>query len=566
MARKPDFDLAAELAKPSFTPGQKDAPALVELVVGGEEPASDRAAMALTVLGENGRRAVDMRLGGAPQSAGERPRPDEDDLELSAAAIARLVAALGLFARRGDVVARASLLERLRDPAPQVRRAAVHALGKLGGDDARTALVARWDATDTTPDERRALAEALGKVGGEAALSRLRALEPGGDAELARRRDRALLMADRDAKRDDESSVRVDVAPTWALDVRLRCRAGLAQLLREELMTLGIKATVPRDDSADIVLDKPWNTLFASRLWVSAAIRIPLASNSKPNANKSKAGANKSKAGEAASDDPQAIIDVLTSERVRGLLRAWTRGPIRWRLGFAEGKQRSVIWRVAKEVTAQAPELVNDPTQTTWDIRVDDDGHGRRILEISPKRFDDPRFAWRVAEVPAASHPTVAAALAFVAADGERGHVRVWDPFCGSGAELVERTLRGGVKSLVGTDLDDAALEAARKNLDAAKLTAELVKADARTHGPGSVELIITNPPLGSRVQVDAGKLLVDALPNFVKRLAPGSRLVWITPQTKRTTPVATQLGLRLAKSYAVDLGGVRGHLERWDR
>jgi 23S rRNA G2445 N2-methylase RlmL len=261
-----------------------------------------------------------------------------------------------------------------------------------------------------------------------------------------------------------------------------------------------------------------------------------------------------------------AIVGVLASDRVRELLRAWTAGPIRWRLGVAGGKQRSLVWRVAKEVAARAPELVNDPTQTSWDVNVVEEGT-ERALEIAPRRFDDPRFAWRVAEVPAASHPSVAAALAYVAADELRARsVRVWDPFCGSGAELIERSLRGGVSELVGTDLDEKALDAARKNLDAANLTAVLAKSDARTHDPGSVDLIITNPPLGSRVQVDAGKLLVDALPNFVKRLALGGRLVWITPQTKKTTPVATQLGLRLAKSYPVDLGGVRGHLERWDR
>ncbi|HTL35941.1 MAG TPA: hypothetical protein VL326_22580, partial [Kofleriaceae bacterium] len=140
MARKPDFDLVSELAKPSFTPGQKDARALVELVVGGEEPASDRAAIALTVLGEAGRRAIDARLDGGSEArggetrGGERPRLDEDDLELSAAATARLVTALGLFARRGDSAARTAVIARLGDPTAQVRRAAIHALGKLGGD------------------------------------------------------------------------------------------------------------------------------------------------------------------------------------------------------------------------------------------------------------------------------------------------------------------------------------------------------------------------------------------------------------------------------------------------
>jgi tRNA G10 N-methylase Trm11 len=80
------------------------------------------------------------------------------------------------------------------------------------------------------------------------------------------------------------------------------------------------------------------------------------------------------------------------------------------------------------------------------------------------------------------------------------------------------------------------------------------------------VDLIITNPPLGSRVQIDAAALLVSALPNLARALAPGGRLVWITPSPRKTTPVAEQLGLARVRAFTVDLGGVRGQLERWNR
>jgi 23S rRNA G2445 N2-methylase RlmL len=251
----------------------------------------------------------------------------------------------------------------------------------------------------------------------------------------------------------------------------------------------------------------------------------------------------------------------VTAAPLRALLAAWTRGPIRWRLGFAKGHKRAIVWQVARDVTAAAPELLNDPTSTTWDILVDDEAG---TLELVPKKLEDPRFAWRVAEVPAASHPTVAAALAWVAE--ARAGDRVWDPFCGAGAELVERARRGPVRSLHGSDTAPEALAAARQNADAAGVALELVQGDARTYAPGPVDLIITNPPLGSRVQLDAAALLVAALPNLARQLAPRGRLVWITPAHRKTTPVAEQLGLRLAVSIAVDLGGVRGQLERWER
>jgi 16S rRNA G966 N2-methylase RsmD len=525
VARPAIFDLAKALAKPSFTPGRSDAPALVELIVAGDEPTATRAAPALAGLGEIGRAALAARFAGADDGAK-----------------ARLIAVLGLLARAGDGDARAQVIARTGDPATRVRRAAAVALGKLGGDDARRALLARWDAGDAAPDERRALAEALGKVGGDEALARLKALGASNDAELMRRRDRAVLMADRTARRDVVSVIAIDVAPPVPITLQLGCRPGLGALLGEELAALGIAAHPIGDRGAELRLDQPLASLFAARLWATAAIPIPLVP---------------APAGELAA----AITRTIASPAMLALLHAWTRGPIRWRLGFSHGHKRAIVWRVARDVTAAVPALINDPTATTWDILVDDDA---RTLTLVPRRLEDPRFAYRVADVPAGSHPTVAAALAWL---GEaRAADRVWDPFCGSGVELVERARRGPARALVGTDLDGGALEAARQNLEAAGVHAELAVADARTHAPGPIDLILTNPPLGSRIQLDAVALLVAALPNFAHALAPRGRLVWITPSPRRTSPVAEQLGLARTRSFSVDLGGVRGQLERWDR
>ena len=535
MARPANFDLAAALARPGFTPGARDAPALVELVIAGDDPASARAATALAGLGDGGRAAIDDRLDGADDGAK-----------------ARLVRALGLLARAGDAGARAALLARTTDPAPRVRRAAAVALGKLGGDDARRALIARWDAGDAAPDERRALAEALGKLGGDDAIARLHGLEAGEDAELARLRDRAVLMAERTAGRTVVSRIRDDVAPPAPIAVRLGCRPALGGLLCEELAALGLAARPVADRGAELELTGPPAALFAARLWATLAIPFPLA---------------------AGDDLAAAVARTIAAPEVLGVLRAWTDGPIRWRLGFAHGHKRAVVWRAAQAVAAAVPDLVNDPTATTWDAIVDD---AARTLALVPRRLDDPRFAYRVADVPAASHPSVAAALAWL---GEaRPGDRVWDPFCGSGVELVERARRGPLRSLLGTDTDAAALDAARTNLATAGVAAALAVADARDHAPadpaspgspaapGSIDLIITNPPLGSRVQLDAAALLVAALPNLARALAPRGRLVWITPAPRRTTPIAEQLGLARGRSFPVDLGGVRGTLERWDR
>jgi tRNA G10 N-methylase Trm11 len=168
--------------------------------------------------------------------------------------------------------------------------------------------------------------------------------------------------------------------------------------------------------------------------------------------------------------------------------------------------------------------------------------------------------------VPAASHPTLAAALARVA--GVRDDDVVWDPFVGSGAELVERGRLGPFRRLVGTDLDPRALDAARANLEAAGVLdrAELTVADAVVHRPAATTLIITNPPLGRRLRGDAPALLERFIGHAATVLVPGGRLVWVTPVPGRTAHAARVAGLRAGDGITVDLGGFDGRLETWTR
>jgi 16S rRNA G966 N2-methylase RsmD len=617
MTRTADFNLAVELARPGFTPARTDAPALADIVADGAEAISARAMPALAGLGAAGTAAILARLESAipddaaiarlVQALGLCARAGDAGaratlLTLTGDPRVRVrraaIVALGKLAsativelrsgedrrvgaRRGEDGApivelregetRRTRAQRRADAAASVGLAAVPGVAVPGQeqvddkggdqvqvavkdqdqdedqdddlDDVRAVLLARWDAGEHPPDERRVLAEALGKVGGDEARARLAAIDPGGDKELARLRDRALLMVDRTAKRAEDSAIATDVAPPKSLRVRLGCRPELGKLLKAELQSLNVGPSFVREKYAaewvEVFLTTPWSTLHRSRLWDKAAIMYPLD-------------------GVVAVED--AIVRALTSPDVLALLRAWTKGPIRWRLGMVEGHQRALVWKVAQQVTEKAPDLVNDPSATTWDVVVDPD---ERMLSLIPRRAEDPRFSYRVAEVPAASTGAVAAALVWAAEprDGDR----VWDPFVGSGVELVERARRGGC-TLIGTDIDAEALAAAKANLAAADVTATLAIGDARTHAPGPVDFIITNPPLGSRVHVDAGALLVEALPNLVRALAPGGRIVWITPASRKTTPAATELGLTCALSTMVDLGGVRGRLERWNK
>lgn len=516
--------IAPALDDPGFVPGAAHFDALFALLA---QASRDDAPRIERVLVRAGARAVDAVLAELPRT--------------TPAGRARLVSVLG---RLADARARDALRAALRDPDPLVVRRAATALGKLPNDPATEAeLRAAWPAADVTL--RRALAEALGKVGGLAAVALLEA-ETTTDPELARLVKKALLLLERRASRGSASRIRSNAALGATLSVVAECRAGLAELLASELGALG----TPRARSASLV-ELPFagrlDELFVARTALGFGVRVPLA-----------------RVNDA--ELPGAIAGALVSEAARRALAAWTDGTVRYRMSFSEGgHQRALVFRVVEAVRSRAPELVNDSRAASWELVVVRQA-AEPYLVLAPLAFDDPRFAYRQREVRAASHPTVAAALARAA--GARPDDVVWDPFVGSGLELVERAKLGAYRALLGSDLAPDALEAARENLAAAGVQAELRTGDATELRPEGVSLVLTNPPMGRRLVRDRslGLLLETFVTHAARVLVRGGRLVWLSPLPERTRRVAHEVGLRGGPGVLVDMGGFEAELQRFQK
>ena len=197
------------------------------------------------------------------------------------------------------------------------------------------------------------------------------------------------------------------------------------------------------------------------------------------------------------------------------------------------------------------------------------EGNGISV-ELRPKLTPDPRFIYREHDIRAASHPPLAACMARLGAKG-RSEI-VWDPFCGSGLELIERGLLGGVQKAYGTDLNPEAISFCRVNFDAAKLKdvqLKLACCDFREYskleglGPKTVTLIITNPPMGRRIRVPSLRGLIrDLFEVAAVVLKPGGRLIFPNPLHIEPQDVS----LRLKYRRVVDLGGFNCRLEMYDK
>lgn len=445
----------------------------------------------------------------------------------------------------------------LSDSWEKVRRYARNALTKLGAGEAEEQLLLQSWPLASSPRENQDIADTLAKIGGRATLDKLEREELSREYSLLYQKLSARLVR---TQENDGIAWDRSVAPPAGCSIRLYCRRGLEEMVRQELAEreeLCWKFRLVRQQSG----------------WVEI---IPLRSFSLRNLQAFRTcqyfsfllGRVEMAAGDVAAE---ALAQALVSPKVRTLWNAFAEGGKRYRLEMAgRGKARSLVLAVADLAHRAWPELINDSRGAPWSVDVIPRLRGL-TLELRPLASPDPRFTYRQDDVPASSHPPLAAALARLAGpwDGEVA----WDPFCGSGQELIERTLLGGVSKAMGCDRSSLAIEVARKNFAAAfpqeNHLCEFATGDFRdlparlSWPPASLSLILTNPPMGRRAPVgNLFRLVQDLLELSARYLVPGGRLILVNPLEE--APIVP--GLRLSYRRKIDLGGFWGYLEKWVR
>ncbi|HEX3717173.1 MAG TPA: methyltransferase [Verrucomicrobiae bacterium] len=423
----------------------------------------------------------------------------------------------------------------LEDPSEKVRRYAIAAMPKIGAgaNEEQKLLSALQSATEER--EKNILAQTLARIGGPATLQH----GVGGDVE---QKVKASI-----ARKQSPSAVRINavLADDAQLRIHLRGRKGLERFVSEEVRGK-FRLLDVQPGRVRIVPVAPFSIadIYAMRCFGSVGFVL----------------------GAVETDSTEALASVITSELSKRLLRAFTDGAIRYRLNFVEkGHQRAAVDRLANLVYSNCPEILNDPRSVTWTIDIYPNAGGQ-LVELRPNMTPDPRFAYRQRDVPAASHPQLAACLARLA--GRVQNEVIWDPFCGSGSELIESAVLGGIRSVYGTDLSSEAPGIAQTNFAAAQLKsvpAKFICGDFRRIALGgpAPTLIITNPPMGMRVPVaDLKQLIRDLFNVSVKVLKPDGRLVFVNP-ISNSSPHPL---LKLQFQQKVDMGGFECRMEKYVR
>lgn len=447
------------------------------------------------------------------------------------------------------------LLRLLNDPSEKIRRYAMTALPKIGaGQDAEKALLSLLQTSDGER-EKKHLSKTLDKIGGAATLETMRS-GVGGLLPQTVQKIKAGIVRD-----SSPGTFRMEkvLSGFKNLRIHLRGRSGLESFVREEVKecarTRG-KFRIQEVHSGLVVLTPvaPFSLadIYSLRCFGTAGF-VP---GSVPVTNESRF--------------IELMTSVIASPLSLHILKTFTEGTIRYRLDFvAKGHQRGRVRLLADRVYAVCPEILNDARSALWAIDIHPAENGNSV-ELRPRMTPDPRFYFRRRDVPAASHPPMAACMARLA--GRTENEVVWDPFCGSGLELIERTLLGGVRCVHATDRSSEAIAITRENFFAAKLNhvqARFTCCDFRDYeriaglGAGSVSLIITNPPLGKRVPIhDLRGLIRDLFDAAARVLRPGGRLVFANPLPVKSPPPEFKLQFR----ETIDFGGFNCRLEMFQK
>jgi len=447
---------------------------------------------------------------------------------------------------------RSWLIRLLQDPSEKVRRYAMTALPKLGaGENEERALLSLLRAT-TAEREKKFLGQALDKIGGTATLN----VAAGVRGFLPQTEQKVKAKV---ARRERPSAIRMDsvLSDFTRLRIHLHCRKGLEEIVRDEVKDYIAKhrkfhIVEVRSGLVAMTPLAPFSLadIYTFRCFATVAFFLGNVRSSNP------------------IESIDALASVITSPLSQSILATLTEGSVRYRLEFvSKGHQRGAVRLLANRAYAMCPDILNDPRSAPWSMDLHPTGRGISV-ELRPKLTPDPRFTYREDDLRTASHPPLAACMARLG--GRVNNEIVWDPFCGSGLEVIERALLGGVQSIYGTDINPDAIAISQANFAAAKVNAVQWKfacCDFRDYakvgglGPKSVTLIITNPPMGRRIRVPNMRgLFGDLFVVAAAVLKPGGRLIFANPL--RIEPLDSSLKLKYRR--VIDLGGFNCRLEMY--
>ena len=469
----------------------------------------------------------------------EQPQPlvtEQELLSLAAAIAVEPVTALSSLAAYAKKLAaretidrlfadRAILYAALQAPEPKARKNAARLLGALGQAKDTEALILALNA-ETTRFVVPSILLALGAIATRRAGEAIAAYVPPTAADetevkhvsdILEAHAKALAALTRDVPLPPRTRL------SSPMEVLLVPPEGFGAILLKEAVTRGFQSSL-LPDGVHLVSDQI-KTLQELR----CALELLL---------------------------PIAASVPIDAERIAALASAALTRPYRIELREYAGDRAGFIRAVSSALGGG-----DNPSRYADELRIVCKHGGECDIFIRPKDVPDTRFAYRKRALPASIQPVQAAclvryALSFVSA----ARPRALDPFCGSGTLLIELE-RVVSTALIGVDISERALDAARENAAAAHSAVRFVHKDILKFEPREpFDLVLSNLPFGNRVGTHTSNepLYRDFTHVLPKLLSPGGIAVLYTMEHKLLAAcIKNEPALTVAAEMTTEAGGL---------
>lgn len=183
--------------------------------------------------------------------------------------------------------------------------------------------------------------------------------------------------------------------------------------------------------------------------------------------------------------DEEAAADALTEGSLIKLIEKMheEEAPFHFRLEVKSKAEPDKRMRFMKRLSAAIAlksngKLINSTDNYEVELRLVENKEGCYNVLIKFYTLEDERFAYRKNVVAASIKPVNAALCAMLTKDYLKKDAQVLDPFCGTGAMLIERHKAVAAGDMYALDTFGVAVDGAKKNAAAAKVHANFINRD----------------------------------------------------------------------------------------
>ncbi len=171
--------------------------------------------------------------------------------------------------------------------------------------------------------------------------------------------------------------------------------------------------------------------------------------------------------------------------------------------------------------------------------------------------------------LPASLRPSLAAAMIRLTGPGDNDVFL--DPMCGTGTLLIERGIAGRHQLLIGGDIDQASLNAARENVGPRHKPRDLLLWDARRMplADASVDRVASNLPFGKQLgrPRELPALYSDLARELARVMRPGGRAVLLASAVAQLRAALQDVpGLGIGRRYPINILGQNATIQVVER